>query len=63
MTVCCIRCIDLNIDTLKAHFSYNEKLKEGKTFYETVTDIQRILKVLKMKNLTLKGKIVTFKTQ
>ena len=35
VTVCGMRCIDLNIDTLKilgTHFSYNEKLKEEKTF-------------------------------
>ena len=44
MVVCDLRCIDLNNDTLKilgTHFSYNEKLKEEKNFYKTVTDIQR----------------------
>ena len=35
VTVCGLRRIDLNNDTLKdlgTHFSYNEKLKEGKKF-------------------------------
>ena len=35
MTGCGLRWIDLNNDTLKilvTHFSYNEKLKEEKTF-------------------------------
>ena len=43
VAVCGLHCIDLNNDTLKilgAHFSYNEKLKEEKNFYKTVTDIQ-----------------------
>ena len=43
MAVCGLRCINLNDDTLKilsTHFSYNEKLKEEKKIYETVTDTQ-----------------------
>ena len=42
-----MRCMDLNYDTqkiLSTHFSYNEKLKEEKTFHETVTVTQRVLK-------------------
>ena len=65
MAVCGMRCIDLNIDTLKilgTHFSYNEKLKEEKNFYKIVTDMQRVLKIWKMRRLTLEGKIVIFKT-
>ena len=51
-----MRCINLNIDTLKilgTHFSYNEKLKEEKDFYKIVTDMQRVLKIWKMRRLTL----------
>ena len=58
--VCGLRCVDLNNDTLKilgTHFSYNEKLKEEKNFYKTVTDIQRVLNIWKMRNLALEGKI------
>ena len=65
MAVCGMRCIDLNVDTLKilgTHFSYNEKLKEEKNFYKIVTDMQRVLKIWKMRRLTLEGKIVIFKT-
>ena len=35
VAVCSMRCIDLNIDTLKilgTHLSYNKKLKEEKNF-------------------------------
>ena len=60
-----MRCIDLNFDTLKilgTHFSYNEKLKEEKNFYQIVTDMQRVFKIWKMRRLTLEGTIVLFKT-
>ena len=66
MAVCGLRCIDLNIDTLKilgTHFSYNEKLKEEKNFYKIVTDMQRVLKIWKIRRLTLERKIVIFKTK
>ena len=65
VAVCGLHCVDLNNDTLKilgTHFSYNEKLKEEKKIYRTVTDIQRVLNIWKMKNLTLEGKIAIFKT-
>ena len=65
VAVCAICCIDLNVDTLKmlgTYFSYNEKLKEEKNFYKIVTDMQRVLKIWKMRRLTLEGKIVIFKT-
>ena len=64
LAVCGMCCIDLNIDTLKisgTHFSYNEKLKEELNFYNTVTDIQRVLKIWKMRKLKPEGKIVVFK--
>ena len=62
-----MRCIGLNNDTLKilgTHLSYNKKLKEEKKkCFKTLTDIQRVLKIWKMRNLTLEGKIVIFKTK
>ena len=65
MALCGMRCIDLNIDTLKilgTHFSYNEKLKEKKNFYKIVTDMQQVLKIWKIRKLTLEEKIDIFKT-
>ena len=65
MAVCGMLCIDLNSDTLKilgTGFSYNKKLKEEKNFFNSLTDIQRVLKIWKMRNLTLEKKIVIFKT-
>ena len=57
--------VDLKSDTLKilvTHFSSNEKLKEERNVYTTVTNIQRVLKIWKMRNLTLEGKTVIFET-
>ena len=64
MAVCGMCCVDLKNHTLKIigiHFSYNEKLKEEKTVYTTVKNIQRVLKIWKMRNLTLEGKILFLK--
>ena len=64
VAVCGLRCIDLNNDTLKilgTHFSYNEKLKEEKKKYKTVTGIQRVLNIWKKRNLTLEGKLLFLK--
>ena len=49
-----MQCIDLNNSTLKilaTHFSYNKKIERGKKIVKTVTDIQRILNIWKMRNL------------
>ena len=66
VAVCGMHCIDLNSDTLKilgTHFSYNKKVKEEKKIFKSLTDIQRVLKLWKMRNFTLEGKIVIFKTK
>ena len=66
VAVCGMRCIDLNSDMLKilgTHFSYNKKLKEEKKNFKSLTDIQLVLKLWKMRNFTLEGKIVIFKTK
>ena len=65
VAVCGMHYVDLNVDTLKilgTHFCYNEKLKEEKNVYKIVTDMQRFLKIWKMRRLTLEGIIFIFKT-
>ena len=60
-----MHCGDLYNDTLKilgTHFSLDEKLKQGKNVYITVTNNHRIVKIRKIRNLTLEGKILIFKT-
>ena len=46
------------LEILCTHFSYNKKLKEEKKFFNVVADVQRVLKILKIRKLTLEGKIV-----
>ena len=46
------------LEILCTHFSYNKKLKEEKKNFNVVADIQRVLKILKIRKLTLEGKIV-----
>ena len=63
--VCGIKCVDLVLDTIKileTHFSYNEKLKEEINFCLIIVNIQRVLKLRKLRNLTLEGKILFFTT-
>ena len=64
VAVCGIQCVDLVLDTkiLGTHFSYNEKLKEERNFSLIVANIQRVLKLWKLRNLTLEGKILILET-
>ena len=65
MAACSIQCVNLVLDTIKifvTHFSYNKKLKEERNFCLIIANIQRVLKLWKLGNLTLEGKILTFKT-
>ena len=60
VVVCGMPCIDLNNNILKilgTQFSYNKKWKLEKILYKAVTDIERVLKIWKMINLTPEGKI------
>ena len=63
--VCGIQCVDLvhdAIEILGTPFSYNEKLKEERNFCLIIANIQPVLKLSKLRNLTLEGKILIFKT-
>ena len=65
MAVCGIQCVDLVLDTIKllgTHFSYNEKLKEERNFCLIIANIQRVLKLWKLRNLILEGKILILQT-
>ena len=65
VAVCSMRCLDLNNNAIKVFgtpFRYNEKLKDEIYFYATVTDIERVLKIWKIRSLILEGKIVIFKS-
>ena len=63
--VCGLQCDDFVLDIIKilgTHFSYNKKLKEETNFCLIIANIQRVLKLWKLKSLTLEGKIFIFKS-
>ena len=58
-------CIDLTKKTMKVlgiHFSYNKKLETEENFIRHVRKIETILKLWRMRNLSLARKITIFKT-
>ena len=64
MAVCGIKCIDLTakiIKTLGVHFSYNQKLKTQKNFVKSTTNMQSVLNLWKMRNITLEGEKISSK--
>ena len=65
MALCRIECIDLTDDVIKIlsiYFSYNEKLKQEKNFLNHTVKIQNILKLWKLGNLAIEGRIVVFQS-
>ena len=62
---CNIKNIDLTKNFIKVlgfHFSYNNDISMDKNFISIITKIENLLKVWEMRQLTLNGKIVIFKT-
>ena len=65
MALCGMDCIDLTEEVIKIlgiYFSYNKKLEQGKNFLNHIVKIQDILKLWKLRNLTIEGRIVVFKS-
>ena len=65
MTLCGMDCIDLTEDAIKIlgiYFSYNKKLEQEKNFLNHIAKIQNILKLWKLRNLTIEGRTVVFKS-
>ena len=60
-----MKCIDLRNEATKilgVYFSYNQKIKDEKKFYNIISNLQGVLNLWGMRNLTLEGRIVVFKT-
>ena len=65
MALCGMNYIDLTEDVIKilgTYFSYNKKLELEKNFLNHIAKTQNILKLWKLRNLTIKGRIVVFKS-
>ena len=65
MAVCGMQSVDLTRDAIKilgVYFSYNINLMNPKNNCQAITNIHGILKLWRMRNLSIEGKIVAFKT-
>ena len=65
MALCGMQCIIINEETVKIlgiNFSHNKKLEEEKSFNNHIAKIENVLRVWRMRDLTIEGKIVIFKS-
>ena len=65
MALCGMECIDLTDDVIKIlgiYISFNKKLKQEKNILNHTVKIQNIIKLWKLRKLTIEGKIVVFKS-
>ena len=63
VALCGIKCVNLNNETVKilgVHFSYNKNPEQDKIFFEHIVKIKNILKLRRMRQLTLEGRITVF---
>ena len=61
VAVCGIKYANLNVNTIEIlgiHFSYNNKFNMEKHFLTPISNIQNVLKKMRMRNLPLEGKKV-----
>ena len=64
IALCGIKNVYLEKNTVKilgAHYSYNEKLENEKNFKNHIQKKEAVLKIWRMRNLILEGKITIFK--
>ena len=62
--LCGMKCVNLNNETVKilgVHFSYNKNLEQDKNFSGHIIKIESILKLWRMRQLNLEGRITVFK--
>ena len=64
MTLCGMECTDLRSDVI--NFKYllflQQKLEQEKNFFNHIVKIQNILKLWKLRNLSIEGRIIAFKS-
>ena len=65
VALCGMRCIDLvsnTVEILGLYYSYNEKLEIQENFKWHMINIEKILQIWRMRDLSIAGKITIFKT-
>ena len=58
-----MRCVNVHEDTIKIlgiHYSYNKKLENDENFKQYIAKIENLLKLWRVRNLSLEGKITVF---
>ena len=62
--LCGMKCIDLGLSPVKIlgiHFLYNKNIENDEIFLKQITSIEKVLKLWRIKKLTLEGIITVFK--
>ena len=65
MVLCGMECVNLKNNTIKIlgiHFSYNKRLENDENYRRYIIKIEKLLKLWRMRKLTIEGKILIFKT-
>ena len=65
MSLCGMKCLELMKETVKilgAHFCYNTKLEHEINVQSHIVKIESVLRLWRMTNLTIKGKVLVFKS-
>ena len=65
VALCGMRCVDFVSNIVKIlgiYYSYNEKLKIQENFKRHIKNIEKILRIWRMRYLSIAGKITVFKT-
>ena len=65
VALCGLKNIDLTRECIKilgVHLSYNKKLQDDMNFCNTIKNICNVIKIWRMRNLSLEGKIIVFKS-
>ena len=65
LILCSIQCINLNDESVKilgTDFTYNKKLEEEENINNNIAKIENVLRVWRMRDLTIEGEIVIFKS-
>ena len=58
--LCGMQCIDLTKNSVKIlgiHFSYNKEIKDEENFIKLIKKIENVLKIWRLRNLTVKAKL------
>ena len=65
MALCGMECVNLKNNTIKIlgiHFSYNKSLENDENYRRYIIKIEKLLKLWRMRQLTIENKILIFKT-